>query len=169
MDRQLDGTDWWAGQTAGLEEPWATVNRFDEIARRLNDRYIGRDQLIRLLQLAVICREHLLLLGPPGTAKTDLVVTFARQISAVPFHSLLTRFTEPAELFGPLDVAEFHAGRYQVRTEGMLPRAELAVLDEVFQGSSAILNTLLSVIGDRRFHNGKETVPVPAAQPRRHR
>jgi MoxR-like ATPase len=137
------------------------VTRFDEIRRRLSARYVGRERVIRLLQLAVICREHVLLLGPPGTAKTDLVVTFAHQIGAVPFRSLLTRFTEPADLFGPLDVEEFRAGRYQVRTEGMLPGAELAVLDEMFQGSSAILNTLLSVIGDRCFHNGRETVPVP--------
>jgi MoxR-like ATPase len=153
---------WRPGGLAEPDEPWDTVRRFREIRERLVSRYVGRDRLVDLLQLAVICREHVLLLGPPGTAKTDIAVTFAREAGVAPlFRGLLTKFTEPTEVFGPLDAARFRDGEYHVRTEGMLPEARLAVLDEVFQGSSAILNALLSVIGDRTFHNGRETVPVP--------
>lgn len=150
-----------AAASADPTEPWATLNRFQDVCRRLDAKYVGRERVIRLLQLGVICREHVLLLGKPGTAKTGLVAAFAGLIDAKPFRSLLTRFTEPAELFGPLDAELFRQGTYKVRTEGMLPEAELAVLDEIFQGSGAILNTLLALIGDRQFHNGAETVSVP--------
>lgn len=150
-----------SGFGVGPDEPWATLNRFQDVCRRLDAQYVGRERVIRLLQLGVVCREHVLLLGRPGTAKTGLVAAFAGLIDARIFRSLLTRFTEPAELFGPLDADLFRKGTYKVRTEKMLPDADLAVLDEIFQGSSAILNTLLSLIGERAFHNGSETVSVP--------
>ena len=139
----------------------AILNIFDGVRRRLEARYVGRREVIRVLQLAVVCREHVLLLGPPGTAKTDLVATFARETGTEPFRSLLTRFTEPAELFGPLDAVKYRDGSYAVQTANMLPQAHLAILDEIFQGSSAILNTLLALIGDRTFHNGPVTDAVP--------
>ena len=100
-------------------------------------------------------------LGPPGSGKSELVSRFARGVKARSFQYLLTRFTEPAELFGPVDIQAFQQGRYHVRTEGMLPNAEIAFLDEVFQASSAILNTLLSLVHERIFYNGAELQPVP--------
>jgi MoxR-like ATPase len=138
-----------------------TLNQFDSVARRLSARHVGRDQAIRLIQLALICREHVLLLGPPGTAKTDLVTRFADLLHAQHFSYLLTRFTEPSEIFGPLDFSAFRASTYQVRTEGMLPSAEIAFLDEIFQGSSAILNSLLTLINERVFHNGPKPTRAP--------
>ena len=106
-------------------------------------RRTGRGGRRRCWSLAALCREHLLLIGPPGTAKTGLIERFCRTVGARPFSYLLTRFTEPSEIFGPLDVELFQAGSYQIKTEDMLPHAEIVFLDEVFQGSSAILNTLL--------------------------
>ena len=86
-----------------------------------------------LLVLASICQEHLLLIGPPGTAKTELVNRYAELVDARRFHYLLTRFTEPSELFGPLDLQAFQQGAFHIRTEGMLPEVQIAFLDEVFQ------------------------------------
>ena len=120
-----------------------------------------RDEAVDLLTLAAVCQEHLLLIGPPGTAKTELVRRFTELIDAQRFHYLLTRFTEPSELFGPLDLAAFHDRRFHIRTDGMLPTAEIAFLDEVFQGSSAILNTLLTLVNERVFYNGATPQPVP--------
>jgi MoxR-like ATPase len=130
------------------------------IIRELTATFVGRTQAARLLVLASVCREHLLLLGPPGTAKTDLITRFSGLISAGQFSYLLTRFTEPSEIFGPLDFERFQQGTYHIRTEGMLPEADIVFLDEVFQGSSAILNTLLTVINERHFHNGGHRQPV---------
>jgi MoxR-like ATPase len=149
----------------GTPDNWGrlteVINRFNTVGRRLDGRYVGRNRAIRLLQVAVLCREHVLLLGPPGTAKTDLVDRFADLIAARKFAYLLTRFTEPSELFGPLDFEAFRNSNYQVRTDNMLPDAQVAFLDEVFQGSSAILNTLLTLINERIFHNGATPMRAP--------
>ncbi len=127
----------------------------------IKQQFYGRDEVADVLALGAVCHEHVLLLGPPGTAKTDLVTRFASLIDAPRFHYLLTRFTEPAELFGPMDLPAFQEGRYHVRTEGMLPKASIAFLDEVFQGGSAILNTLLTLVHERVFYNGSQREVVP--------
>jgi MoxR-like ATPase len=145
----------WPEATIGV------VHRLDAIRRTLEARFVARTEAIRLLVLAAVCREHLLLLGPPGTAKTELITRFAELIDARHFRYLLTRFTEPAEIFGPLDFQRFREGEYHVRTTGMLPEANVVFLDEVFHGSSAILNTLLTLLNERRFDNGSETRTTP--------
>jgi MoxR-like ATPase len=127
-----------------------------EQLREIEDEFVGRREAVHMLGLGALCREHVLLLGPPGTAKTKLVERFCRTLDTHPFSYLLTRFTEPSELFGPIDVKSFQEeSRYQVNTDGMLPQARVAFLDEVFQGSSAILNTLLTLINERTFRDGR--------------
>jgi MoxR-like ATPase len=138
------------------------IKKLEEIRKDLADQFYLREEAVDVLALGAVCHEHALLLGPPGTAKTDLVSRFAALIDAPRFHYLLTRFTEPAELFGPMDLPAFQKGSYHVKTEGMLPRASIAFLDEVFQGGSAILNTLLTLVHERVFYNGaaRESVPL---------
>ncbi|MDI1447252.1 AAA family ATPase [Polyangium sp. 6x1] len=138
-----------------------TVDRLSRLSKELKRQFFLRDEAVDILVLGAVCQEHVLLLGPPGTAKSDLLTRFAEQIDAPRFHYLLTRFTEPAEIFGPLDLPAFQEGRYHVRTEGMLPSATIAFLDEVFQGGSAILNTLLTLVNERVFHNGPVRQRVP--------
>jgi MoxR-like ATPase len=143
------------------EKTVATIRDLEYVRRTLSDEFVGRDRAVRLLLLAVVCREHALLLGPTGTAKSELIAALARRITARHFSYLLTRFTEPSEIFGALDFERFREGSYHVRTEGMLPRADLVFLDEVFQGSGAILNTLLTLLNERRYHNGAQTEAAP--------
>jgi MoxR-like ATPase len=138
-----------------------TIRDLEYVRRRLGEQFVGRERAVRLLQLAVVCREHALLLGPTGTAKSELISALARHVEARHFTYLLTRFTEPSEIFGALDFEQFRQGTYHVHTEGMLPRAELVFLDEVFQGSSAILNTLLTLLNERRYHNGARAESAP--------
>jgi MoxR-like ATPase len=129
---------------------------FSEQLREVEDAFVGRREAVHLLGVGALSREHVLLLGPPGTAKTRLVERFCRMLDTRPFSYLLTRFTEPAEIFGPIDVKAFQdESRYRINTEGMLPEARIAFLDEVFQGSSAILNTLLTLINERTFRDGR--------------
>lgn len=143
------------------EKHLATIRGLQTIIRDLNTRFVGRRDAATLMVLAVVAREHLLLIGPPGTAKTDLIQRFTGLIHARPFSYLLTRFTEPSEIFGPLDFELFQKGTYRIKVEDMLPEAEVVFLDEVFQGSSAILNTLLTLANERRFHNGSRSEPTP--------
>jgi MoxR-like ATPase len=152
-----------------VTDPAAKVREIRLKARRfasrlddISEEFVDRDEIVRVLGLAVLCREHVLLIGPPGVAKSSLVDRFSQILDVRQFTYLLSRFTEPAELFGPLDVPLFQRdGIFRVNTVGMLPEAELVLLDEVFQGSSAILNSLLTLINERTFFNGGAKQPAP--------
>src|SRR3954469_17991425 len=117
--------------------------RLQEAARIMEQQFVDKQEIIRLLLISAIAGEHMLLVGPPGTAKSALVRLFARLVDAKYFEYLLTRFTEPNELFGPGDIRAFREGPYPRRTDGMLPEAEIVFLDEIFKSNSAILNSLL--------------------------
>src|SRR5512143_538762 len=135
--------------------------RFQEAARVLSGAFLDKQEIIRLLIISAIAGEHMILVGPPGTAKSALIRMFAQLVDARYFEYLLTRFTEPNELFGPVDIKQFREGRYSRRTERMLPEAEIVFLDEIFKSNSAILNSLLGILNERRFANGADVVPVP--------
>lgn len=135
--------------------------RLAQMARALESRFLGKDEVIRLLLIATVAGEHAVLVGPPGTAKSALIRMFARLLQANYFEYLLTRFTEPNEIFGPVDIAAFREGRYQRRVEGMLPTAEIVFLDEVFKSNSAILNALLTLLNERRYTSGGVVMKCP--------
>src|SRR5437764_10164301 len=135
--------------------------RLQEAARVMEQQFIDKQEIIRLLLISAVAGEHLLLVGPPGTAKSALVRLFARLIDARYFEYLLTRFTEPNELFGPVDIRAFREGTYTRRTEQMLPEAEIVFLDEIFKSNSAILNSLLTLLAERRYNNGSKILEVP--------
>jgi MoxR-like ATPase len=122
---------------------------------------IDREQLVDLIALSAIAQEHLLVIGPPGTAKSEAVRRVARTLGGRYFEYLLGRFTEPSEVFGPIDLRKLKEGLVETQTAGMLPEADLAFLDEVFLGSTAILNTLLGLLNERVFRRGHTTVQVP--------
>ncbi|OGQ25411.1 MAG: ATPase [Deltaproteobacteria bacterium RBG_16_71_12] len=135
--------------------------RFDAIRRELEQRFLAKEEIIRLMLISAIAGEHMVLIGPPGTAKSALIRAFARLIDARYFEYLLTRFSEPNELFGPVDIQSFRAGSYRRVLTNMLPEAEIVFLDEAFKANSAILNSLLTLLNERRFNNGAQLVKVP--------
>ena len=140
-------------------QPFAT--RLQEAARVLDQHFLDKQEIIRLMIISVIAGEHLILVGPPGTAKSALIRIFSKLIDARYFEYLLTRFTEPNELFGPVDMAAFRAGEYRRRVDGMLPEAEIAFMDEVFKANSAILNSLLTLLNERLYVSGSHQVVCP--------
>lgn len=139
----------------------STIQHLQRVAQQLESSFVGKDETIRLMLIAAIAGEHMLLIGPPGTAKSALVRMFAKLVDAKYFEYLLTRFTEPNELFGPLDIQKFRDGHYERRVEGMLPEAEIVFLDEVFKANSAILNSLLGVLNERIYSVGSVAHRVP--------
>src|SRR5580704_14783639 len=136
-------------------------HKLREVGRALDARYLDKGELIRLLLVTLVAGEHMLIVGPPGTAKSALVRHLARLIDARYFEYLLTRFSEPNEIFGPIDIKAFREGTYLRRVEAMLPDADIVFLDEIFKSNSAILNALLSILNERRFFTGAASIKVP--------
>lgn len=122
---------------------------------------VGREQLAELIVLAAVAQEHLLVVGPPGTAKSAVVRRVAQSMGGRYFEYLLGRFTEPSELFGAVDLKKLREGTVETDVSGMLPEADIVFLDEVFLGSTAILNTLLGVLNERRFRRGHTHIHCP--------
>lgn len=136
--------------------------RLETLIDELSQGLIERDLTVRLAVLAMLSGEHLLLIGPPGTAKSEVA---RRLVGALDggevFERLLTRFSVPEELFGPLSVKGLEDDRYERKTDGYLPTASVAFIDEIFKANSAILNALLTLLNERKFDNGNERQDAP--------
>ena len=160
-------------------DPLARINEipFDELQRQaqgLRDKinrfrlalgkyFVDKQPLIDLMTISAVAQEPLLLVGPPGTAKSDLVLKFKDALELGDddyFEYMLTRFTEPSEVLGPIDINLLRQGRYVRRERGKLPTARLVFLDEIFKSNSAILNSLLTIINERKFYQDGLPVPV---------
>src|SRR6478735_8155313 len=137
------------------------VDKVNAVLQHIKSTFVGKDDIIDLMGICLAGRENLFLLGPPGTAKSALVRELARLLQGKTFEYLLTRFTEPNELFGPFDIRRLRDGDLVTNTEGMLPEAHLIFLDELLNANSAILNSLLMVLNERIFRRGRENRPLP--------
>ena len=139
----------------------AIQEKFAATRRELGEALIERDDEIDLVLTALIAREHLLLVGPPGCGKSLLLDCILSWMHGTKFSILLTKFTVPEEVVGPISIAALKEDRYRRVTAGRLPEAELAFVDEIWKASSAILNTLLRMLNERTFENDGASVPVP--------
>lgn len=138
------------------------IASLNAVLQHLKQKFVGKDDVIDLMGVCLAGRENLFLLGPPGTAKSALVRELAQLLHGPTFEYLLTRFTEPNELFGPFDIRRLREGELVTNTEGMLPEASLIFLDELLNANSAILNSLLMVLNERVFRRGRENRKLPA-------
>lgn len=136
-------------------------NKIIKAIYKLQDGLLEREIEVRLLLLAALCGEHLLLLGPPGTAKSELSRRLSSLCGGKYFERLLTRFSVPEELFGPLSMKGLENDEYIRQIEGYLPTAEVAFIDEIFKANSAILNALLTLLNERLFDNGNARIKSP--------
>ncbi|UFJ43266.1 AAA family ATPase [Brevibacillus humidisoli] len=142
--------------------PTTLQGNIERAIQLLEQRFLERGELIRLLFLGIMGGENALLIGPPGTAKSQLARALSQMFGTEHwFEYLLTRFTTPDEIFGPVSLTQLKQDQYVRKTEGYLPTAEFAFLDEIFKANSAILNSLLSILNERVFFNGREKEAVP--------
>lgn len=136
--------------------------KFEALSRELKDQFLEREEVIDGMMNAALAGEHVLLVGAPGSAKSALVTTFAKCVTGVSyFEWLIGRFTVPEELFGPLSLKSLKEESYRRVTTSKLPEAHVAFLDEVFKGNSAILNTLLPIMNERKFYNNGKPAQLP--------
>ncbi|WP_438839346.1 AAA family ATPase [Ignisphaera cupida] len=131
-----------------------------KILNELSKPFVGREEEAKVILLALLTKEHAVLIGEPGTAKSALIRRAAQILNMKCFMYLLTKYTEPAELFGPLDINALKDGKYVRITSHKLPEAEIAFLDEIFKANSAILNTLLTIMNERLFYDGYTEIRV---------
>ena len=139
-----------------------TTKKFKEkVIDRLKDTFTGKDEVLDLIAVAITAGENIFLYGPPGTAKSAIINSMSKMIDCKVFDYLLTKFTEPNEIFGPFDISKLREGELVTNTEGMLPEASIVFLDELLNANSAILNSLLNVLNERVFRRGREFREIP--------
>ena len=131
---------------------------------QLNHGLVEREHTLKSALLTVLSGENLVLIGPPGTGKSLIARRIADALAGAAddyFEYLLTKFSTPEEIFGPLSISELKADRFKRNTAGYLPTVRMAFLDEIFKASSSILNALLTILNERLYHNGAERQQVP--------
>lgn len=134
---------------------------------QLNEGLVDRDEAMKLALLSLLAGENILLVGPPGTAKSLISRQVAKALKdddkegSCHFEYLLTKFSTPEEIFGPLSISKLKEDRFERNTAGYLPSAQVAFLDEIFKASSSILNALLTILNERIYHNGAAVQKVP--------
>ncbi len=126
--------------------------------------FIDRNDILKFMVTATAAQEPLLFIGRPGTAKSLLASVFCQGLGLSEndyFEYMLTKFTEPSEVMGPVDLNALKEGKFIRRTTGHLPEARVAFLDEIFKANSAILNMLLTIINERKYYQEGVPVDVP--------
>jgi len=138
------------------------LQKLHEIKSALNKKFFERENEVEGILVAILSRQHMLMIGPAGTAKSALAVELTKIVEGTSyFQWLLTRFSTPEEVFGPLSLKDLEEGVYKRNTTSKMPEAHLVFLDEIFKANSAILNSLLTLINERLFYNDGHPIEVP--------
>ncbi|MCG2872717.1 MAG: MoxR family ATPase [Acidilobus sp.] len=143
------------------KSPEELMKLASQFLTELESPFVGRHEEALVITLALLTGEHVVLIGEPGTAKSAMARRSADLLDVKFFKYLLTKFTEPSELFGPLDIRALRQGSYRRITTGKLPEAEIAFLDEIFNANSAVLNSILSIMQERVLYDGYTEIKVP--------
>ena len=137
--------------------------KFNDARAAYKKALIERDDEIDLILTALVIRQHVLLVGAPGCAKSFLVDLICTLIGGKKFTRTLSKYSMPDELFGAINIARYKEGHFERITTAKLPECDVAFIDEIFKASSAILNVLLKILNERRFENDGSIIQCPLA------
>jgi len=130
----------------------------------LNKGLVGKEEVLKISLLTMLAGENIILIGPPGTAKSEVGRRMSKILKEEDyFEYLLTKFSTPEEIFGPLSIEDLKKGNYIRKIQGYLPSSKVAFLDEIFKANSSILNSLLTILNEKIFHNGNRKIKTPLA------
>ncbi|GAA2068755.1 AAA family ATPase [Streptomyces albiaxialis] len=141
-----------------------TAKRLRMIGDELADRFYERADVVRTLVVTLLAGQHSLVLGPPGTAKSEMARELSGRVEGAAYWEiLLSKFTAPTRIFGPIDVAALARGEYRQVYDGRATTAHIAFIDEIFKCSTAALNETLGYLNERIYHpeNGGAPIPCP--------
>lgn len=138
-----------------------TAGQLQAVTRELSERYFERDGVVRTLVVAMLAGQHSLVLGPPGTAKSELARELTGRIEGAEYWEiLLSKFTAPTRMFGPIDVGALSQGEYRQVYDGRATTAHIAFMDEIFKCSTAALNETLAFLNERIYHPENGGAPI---------
>ncbi|MFF9483048.1 AAA family ATPase [Streptomyces sp. NPDC014733] len=138
-----------------------TAGQLRAVTGELSDRFFERDDVVRALVVAMLAGQHSLVLGPPGTAKSELARELTGRIEGAElWEILLSKFTSPTRMFGPIDVGALSQGEYRQVYDGRATTAHIAFMDEIFKCSTAALNETLAFLNERIYHPENGGAPV---------
>ena len=150
------------GNETWTAEQVDALDRLRSIRDDMQSAFVSRDKEINGLCVALLARTNMLLLGPPGTAKSLLSTEFGKAIGCRrQYQRLLGAFSVPDEVFGPFNPALLLEGKYERNVEGYLPDAEFAYLDEIFNANQELLTTMNTVLNERQFDQGTQRIKCP--------
>jgi MoxR-like ATPase len=146
---------------SGAPDARDTARRLRAIRDELSERFYERADVVRTLVVALLAGQHSLVLGPPGTAKSELARELTGRIEGAAYWEiLLSKFTAPTRMFGPIDVAALARGEYRQVYDGRATTAHVAFLDEIFKCSTAALNETLGYLNERIYHPENGGAPI---------
>ncbi|MER6880806.1 AAA family ATPase [Streptomyces althioticus] len=138
-----------------------TARRLRAVCGELSERFFERDDVVRTLVVTLLAGQHSLVLGPPGTAKSELARELTGRIDGAAYWEiLLSKFTAPTRMFGPIDVAALARGEYRQVYDGRATTAHIAFVDEIFKCSTAALNETLGYLNERIYHPENGGAPI---------
>ena len=136
--------------------------KMQQIYVEMNNLFVERDTLIKLMQLAIATGTNLLMTGPPGTGKSMITQELCSRIeNANYFQWMLNKTSDPSEVFGPFSVKAMENDKFMRITTGKLPEAHIAFMDEVYKSNAPTLNALLTIMNEHIFYNDGKPQPVP--------
>ncbi|GAA1614275.1 AAA family ATPase [Nonomuraea maheshkhaliensis] len=139
----------------------STSARVRAITEELSDQFYERSEVIRALMVALLAAKHSLVLGPPGTAKSELARALTGRITGATYWEiLLSKFSDPKKMFGPVDVAALMQGTYTQIFDGRATKADIAFMDEIFKCSTGALNETLALLNERLYHPESGGAPI---------